>query len=97
MIYSFDGGTKKSYEKMRPGRFKKNNFDEIYKNILNFHNIRKELKSAFPRTKIQMVLTEDTFKEQDKYFNLFKDIVDDVSVKQYTERGGKISDIGENI
>jgi hypothetical protein len=25
MIYSFDGGTKKSYEKMRPGRFKKNN------------------------------------------------------------------------
>ena len=23
MIYSFDGGTKKSYEKMRPGRFKK--------------------------------------------------------------------------
>ena len=26
---------------------------------------------------------------------LFKDIVDDVSVKQYTERGGKISDVGE--
>ena len=42
-----------------------------------------------------MVLTEDTFKEQDKYFSLFKDIVDDVSVKQYTERGGKISDISE--
>ncbi len=95
MIYSFDGGTKKSYEKMRPGRFKKNNFDEIYKNILNFHNIKKELKSEFPRTKIQMVLTEDTYEEQDKYFDLFKDIVDDVSVKQYTERGGKISDIGE--
>ena len=95
MIYSFDGGTKKSYEKMRPGRFKKNNFDEIYNNILNFSKLKKKLNSEFPRTKIQMVLTDDTFKEQEEYFSLFKDIVDDVSVKQYTERGGKISDVGE--
>ena len=41
MIYSFDGGTKKIYEKMRPGRFSKNNFDDIYKNISNFSKIRK--------------------------------------------------------
>ncbi len=95
MIYSFDGGTKKSYEKMRPGRFKKNNFDEIYQNIKNFSELKKKMKSSFPRTKIQMVLTDDTFSEQKEYFNLFRDIVDDVSVKQYTERGGKISDIGE--
>tara|TARA_B110000037_G_scaffold210026_1_gene259830 strand:+ start:7424 stop:8785 length:1362 start_codon:yes stop_codon:yes gene_type:complete len=95
MIYSFDGGSKKSYEKMRPGRFKKNSFNEIYENILSFHKLKKKLKSTFPRTKIQMVLTKDTFAEQDEYFSLFKDIVDDVSVKQYTERGGKINDVGE--
>lgn len=95
MIYSFDGGTKKSYEKMRPGRFKKNNFNEIYQNIKNFSELKKKMKSSFPRTKIQMVLTDETFKEQDEYFSLFKDIVDDVSVKQYTERGGKIGDVGE--
>ena len=95
MIYSFDGGSKKSYEKMRPGRFKKNNFDEIYNNILNFSKLKKETQSIFPRTKIQMVLTDDTFKEQDEYFSLFKDIVDDVSVKQYTERGGKLKDVSE--
>ena len=29
MIYSFDGGTKNSYEKMRPGRFKDNNFEDV--------------------------------------------------------------------
>ena len=52
-------------------------------------------KSSFPRTKIQMVLTNDTFKEQEEYFSLFKDIVDDVSVKQYTERGGKFGDIDQ--
>tara|TARA_Y100001970_G_scaffold288366_1_gene415445 strand:+ start:6018 stop:7379 length:1362 start_codon:yes stop_codon:yes gene_type:complete len=95
MIYSFDGGSKESYEKMRPGRFKKNNFDEVYKNIKNFSLLKNEMKSEFPRTKIQMVLTDDTFHEQDKYFSLFRDIVDDVSVKQYTERGGKINDIGQ--
>tara|TARA_B100000795_G_scaffold266646_1_gene250149 strand:- start:668 stop:2029 length:1362 start_codon:yes stop_codon:yes gene_type:complete len=95
LIYSFDGGTKKSYEKMRPGRFKKNNFEEIYNNIKSFGELKKKMRSSFPRTKIQMVLTDDTFNEQEKYFDLFKDIVDDVSVKQYTERGGKISDIGE--
>ncbi len=95
MIYSFDGGTKKSYEKMRPGRFNTNNFDKIYENIKNFSKIRKERKSSFPRTKIQMVLTNDTFDEQNEYFTLFKEIVDDVSVKQYTERGGKFGEIDQ--
>jgi len=97
MIYSFDGGTKKIYEKMRPGRFSKNNFDDIYKNISNFSKIRKKLNSSFPRTKIQMILTEETRKEQDEYYKLFKDIVDEVSVKQYTERGGNLSDLNEKF
>ena len=34
-----------------------------------------------------MVLTKDTRNEQKEFFDLFKDIVDDVSVKQYSERG----------
>ena len=97
MIYSFDGGTKKIYEKMRPGRFSKNNFDDIYNNILNFSKIRKKLNSSFPRTKIQMILTDETRKEKDEYFKLFKDIVDEVSVKQYTERGGNLADLDKKF
>ena len=97
LIYSFDGGTKESYEKMRPGRFKKNNFNEILENIKNFKLMKEKLGSKFPRTKIQMVLTSDTRNEQDKFFKLFKDIVDEVSVKQYSERGGKISDVKDEI
>ena len=93
MIYSFDGGTKNTYEKMRPGRFEKNNFDDIYKNILNFSKIKKKLNSPFPRTKIQMILTDETRKGKEEYFRLFKDIVDEVSVKQYTERGGNLNDL----
>jgi MoaA/NifB/PqqE/SkfB family radical SAM enzyme len=97
LIYSFDGGTKSSYEKMRPGRFKENKYELIIENIKNFSKLRKEMNSAFPRTKIQMVLTKDTRSEQNEFFELFKDYVDDVSVKQYSERGGKIKDIDDNF
>jgi MoaA/NifB/PqqE/SkfB family radical SAM enzyme len=92
LIYSFDGGTKKTYEKYRPGRFKENKFEEIIKNIKDFKKLKDKVNSPFPRTKIQMVLTEDTFKEQNEFKNLFEDYVDDISFKQYTERGGKISE-----
>lgn len=92
IIYSFDGGSEASYNKMRPGRFQENSFQRVYDNIKNFARIRAEAGSPFPFTKIQMILTDETFNEQDSFFNLFENIVDDVSVKAYTERGGKISD-----
>jgi MoaA/NifB/PqqE/SkfB family radical SAM enzyme len=93
MIYSFDGGTKETYEKMRPGRFKKNNFDDVYRNIVGFAETREKMGAKFPRTKIQMILTEDTYKEQEAFYELFEDYVDEVTVTQYSERGGKISDL----
>jgi len=98
LIYSFDGGSKKTYDKLRVGRFKENKFENIIKNIENFHKLKKKNGSVFPRTKIQMVLTKETYEEQEEYFSLFKGIVDDVSVKQYTERGGDIkeTDVGQN-
>lgn len=90
LIYSFDGGSKTTYERMRPGRFQDNSFDRVYDNIKQFSAVRNEMGSVFPRTKIQMVLTAETFKEKDSFFSLFKDYVDDVSVKAYTERGGEL-------
>jgi MoaA/NifB/PqqE/SkfB family radical SAM enzyme len=95
MIYSFDGATKQTYERMRVGRFKENRFDRVYQNIRRFAAIREEMGSPFPRTKIQMILTEDTREEQDSFFALFGDCVDDVAVKAYTERGGKLRDLDE--
>ena len=93
IIYSFDGGTKKTYEKMRPGRFKNNNFEQVYKNIKLFFEIRKKLNKKFPTTKIQMVMTKDTREEVKSFFQLFQNIVDDVTVTQYNERGGNIEDL----
>jgi MoaA/NifB/PqqE/SkfB family radical SAM enzyme len=95
MIYSFDGGSKETYEKMRPGRFKKNSFDDVYNNVVNFSNIREQLGAKFPYTKIQMILTEDSYGEQEQFFNLFNEYVDDVTVTQYSERGGNVQDLTE--
>ena len=97
LIFSFDGGTKETYEKLRPGRFKENKFDDIYENIKNFKKIKENLNSILPITKVQMVLTEQTSNEQEQFFELFNDYVDDVSVKQYTERGGDLEYLKENL
>ncbi len=95
IIYSFDGGSRESYERMRPGRFKDNRFEEVYGNICRFAEIRTAKGAAFPRTKIQMILTGETFVERESFYALFDGHVDDVSVKQYTERGGKLSELDE--
>jgi len=93
IIYSFDGGSKETYERMRPGRFKDNRFDVVYGNIRRFSEIRKSMNSVLPRTKIQMILTDETFDECEDFYSLFSDCVDDVSAKQYTERGGRVSEL----
>ena len=42
LIYSFDGGSKKTYDKYRVGRFKQNKFENILENIKNFHLLKKK-------------------------------------------------------
>ena len=96
IIYSFDGGTKKTYEKMRPSRFKKNTFENTYDNIKNFQLIKKKNKKKFPITKIQMVLVDDSRNEIKEFYKLFSDYVDDVTVTPYQERGGNMEDISKN-
>ena len=95
MIYSFDGGVKSTYEKLRPGRFKKNSFERVIKNIQNFKKIREKNNAKFPYTKIQMVLMESNRNELDEFHKLFQDHVDEVTVTLYSERGGKVTDLPE--
>lgn len=87
IIYSFDGGTPETYNKMRVGRFEENQFEDVYENIVRFHSIRQEMGSPFPRTRIQMVLTPDAMKEIDQFRRLFEGVVDDVLINAYEERG----------
>jgi MoaA/NifB/PqqE/SkfB family radical SAM enzyme len=93
IIFSFDGGTKKTYEKFRPGRFHENKFEDIYNNIKNFCKLKKELGKFFPITKIQMVLAGDQKNEIKDFFQLFEGYIDDITITPYSERGGNIDDL----
>lgn len=93
LIYSFDGGSKKTYEKMRPGRFKDNKFEDVYQNIINFSEIKKKSGSIFPRTQIQMIITKETVNEVKSFFELFSKYVDDVTLKNFTDRGTNIDEL----
>ena len=93
IIYSFDGGTKETYERMRPGRFKPNHFGKVYDHIRQFKEIRDAMKSPFPRIKIQMILTKETIQEKEKFASLLGSCVDDLAFKAYSERGGEFSEI----
>ncbi|MFQ5713591.1 MAG: radical SAM/SPASM domain-containing protein [Candidatus Scalinduaceae bacterium] len=95
LIYSFDGASAQTYEKMRVGRFKDNRFEDVVANIRRFAKIRYEKKTCLPVTKIQMILTEETYHEKERFYKLFKDSVDIVSTKAYSERGGRLHDLGE--
>jgi len=97
IIFSFDGGSEKTYEKYRPGRFKKNSFKAVYENIKNFCILKKEKKRLFPITKIQMVITNETKSEINDFFNLFEGYVDDITVTPYQERGGGLDDVNNKI
>ena len=53
LIYSFDGGSKQTYDKLRVGRFKQNKFEDIVKNIENFNNLKVKMDSLFPEQKFK--------------------------------------------
>lgn len=91
LIYSFDGGTSQTYELNRPGRFNKNQFDLVVNNIKRFKGIRDSLGAKFPFTRIQMILTEESRDEVAEFYDIFSPYVDEVSTKQYTERGGNLN------
>ena len=57
--------------------------------------LEKKRNSKFPITKIQMIMTKDTRNEVEDFYSLFNDIVDDVTITQYNERGGNINDLDE--
>lgn len=93
LIFSFDGGTGETYEKMRVGRFRDNKFERVYENIVAFARIRSELGATFPTTRIQMIMIDEAYYEAGEFRNLFDGIVDDIVVKAYSERGGRFDEL----
>ena len=74
-------------------RFGKNSFDKVYNNIVNFSKIKSEGRNSHIQNSND--INRRYSQRKDQFFNLFKNYVDDVSVSQYTERGGKLTDLDE--
>jgi len=56
IIFSFDGVTKNTYEKIRVGA----SFDAVLRNIVNFLELKRKLKADNPVTTMQILLMKET-------------------------------------
>ena len=97
LIISFDGATKKSYEKIRVGA----KWETVIKNIKKMMKLKKEFNSNRPFVSLQMVVTKDNENEIDKFMKLANKLkVDEAYVKSlytYTTGSKEFSDKLEKL
>ncbi|MHA2282360.1 MAG: radical SAM/SPASM domain-containing protein [Promethearchaeota archaeon] len=78
LIVSLDGTSQKTYAKYRIG----GNYDEVIKNISLLINMKRELKSDYPRVLIQFVIFKHNEKEIPKIKRLAKNLGVDLFFRQ---------------
>ena len=83
IIFSVDGATKESYETIRVG----SDWERMNENIRKFHEVRTAKGRVKPFIRIQMVRQELNANEVDLFFEQWKEIADDIAVKDVTDRG----------
>lgn len=86
IIFSCDGATKKTYEKIRRGA----SFDKFNHNIKDFIAKRNSKGLKKPLVRIQMVKMDSNLAELDRFIKMWKPLVDSVTTQDYTKRGEKI-------
>jgi radical SAM protein with 4Fe4S-binding SPASM domain len=94
VIFSMDGATKETYEKIRVGA----DYDRLVANIRRFHEFRTAKGLRKPFIRIQMVRMKDNAEEVDRFLTMWRGIADDIAIKDVTNRGqGNVLFIGEQI
>ncbi len=88
IIFSVDGATKKSYEKVRIGL----NYENVISNIKRFIELKKKVKSKKPIISIDMVQTKFNEGETEPFKRQWEDLVDEVVVRPLHIWGGKTID-----
>jgi len=76
IIFSFDGATKETYENIRIN----SDFEKVQDNIRNFVDIRNELQSKIPHTRIQMIPMKDSLEEIEDFKRKWSGIIDEVAI-----------------
>lgn len=94
VIFSMDGATKDTYEKIRVGA----SYERLIHNVKSFNLFRKELNKAKPLIRIQMVKMKENKDEVKDFIKMWKPFVDDIQVNNVTNRGqGNILSAGDKI
>jgi radical SAM protein with 4Fe4S-binding SPASM domain len=81
LIYSFDSPYKEAYEKIRIGA----NYEQVLANIRRFHEIREEMNSVSPLTRVQMVRMPENEESFHDFVNLFKGIADIIASNEVAD------------
>lgn len=71
ILFSFDGATKETYEKIRVG----SNYDIVVRNIRRFVEIRDELGLKIPSIRVQMCAQPNNIPELKMFVDMWKDVV----------------------
>ncbi|MFH1401635.1 MAG: radical SAM protein [Parcubacteria group bacterium] len=76
IIFSFDGATKKTYEKIRKG----SNYERVINNIKNLVSLRNEKGLKRPLTRVQMVKMSINEKEVEDFIRMWLPICNRVAI-----------------
>jgi sulfatase maturation enzyme AslB (radical SAM superfamily) len=84
IIFSFDGATKGTYEKIRTG----SNYETVVSNIKTLVRLRDEMGLKRPCVRVQTVRMDETENEIDQYLDMWKPIANRVGIIKKRDRGG---------
>ena len=94
IIFSMDGATKETYERIRVGA----SFERLTENIRKFDDARRRRGQTKPFIRIQMVRMTDNQDEVDQFVEMWRGVADDISVKDVTDRGqGSVLYAGDQV
>jgi len=92
VIFSIDGFTKNTYEKIRIG----GNFETLVDNIKSFISIRNSLGVKTPFVRVQMVKMDENAGEVNDFIRMWRNTVDSISFQDYTNRGESGQRLADN-
>ncbi len=85
LFFSFDSPYRDHYNKIRVNA----NYDKVLRNIKRFHEIRDEMGTNKPFTRISMVRMKENDQEWEDFKQLFEPIVDAVAWVDYIEHNSQ--------
>jgi radical SAM protein with 4Fe4S-binding SPASM domain len=93
LFFSFDSPYREHYNQIRVNA----NYDKVLRNIIRFHEIRSEMDSVKPFTRVSMVRMKENDREWEDFKKLFDPIVDAVAWVDYIEHNSQKSNDGKTL